>query len=65
MNYAMWVSCRIEEKLAARQLDSWTAVDEAMAYGAALTEICEEDEGRTWADGMFAILLLPNFWLTT
>jgi len=54
MNYAMSVSCRVEEKLFARQLDSWTSVDEAMAYGECLREVCEEDEGRTWADGKYS-----------
>jgi len=51
MNYAMSVSCRVEEKLLARQLDSWTSIDEAKAYGESLAEVCAEDEGRTWADG--------------
>ncbi|KAK8210886.1 glycosyl transferase family group 2-domain-containing protein [Phyllosticta capitalensis] len=52
MNYALWVSNRVEEKLnATARTDSWTVEDEANAYRSALTEVCEEDEGRTWADG--------------
>ncbi|KAK5727507.1 hypothetical protein LTR15_003403 [Elasticomyces elasticus] len=52
MNYAMWISTRVEEKLTmiARH-EGWTQEDEAEAYKTALTEIVEADEGRTWADG--------------
>lgn len=51
MNYAMWVSCRVEEKLLARQQDNWTALEEGKAYDECLKEVIEEDEGRTWAEG--------------
>ncbi|KAF1982641.1 hypothetical protein K402DRAFT_339995 [Aulographum hederae CBS 113979] len=52
MNYAMWVSQRIEDKLATiNRRDSWNQEDEAAAYKAALNEVIHEDEGRTWADG--------------
>jgi len=52
MNYAMWVSCRVEDKLAAIQRGpTWSQIDEANAYTNALNEVILEDEGRTWADG--------------
>ncbi|KJY01756.1 glycosyltransferase family 2 protein [Zymoseptoria brevis] len=52
MNYALWVSNRVEEKLATVQrLEGWTQEDEAEAYRDAITEVVDEDEGRTWADG--------------
>ncbi|KAJ9619954.1 hypothetical protein H2203_008229 [Taxawa tesnikishii (nom. ined.)] len=52
MNYAMWVSNRVEDKLAAIfRPETWTQEDEANAYVKALNEVVEEDEGRTWADG--------------
>ncbi|CAK1357161.1 unnamed protein product [Cercospora beticola] len=52
MNYALWVSNRVEEKLAAiERHQGWNQEDEANAYRDALTEVVEEDEGRTWADG--------------
>lgn len=52
MNYALWVSNRIEEKLDNLQRTSiWTQEDEANAYKDALMEIVEADEGLTWADG--------------
>jgi hypothetical protein len=52
MNYAMWVSTRIEDKMIAYPKgEGWTPTDEALLYAKCLTEICEEDEGRTWADG--------------
>lgn len=52
MNYAMWVSVRVEDKLAeiARH-EKWTQEDEANAYQEALNQVVAEDEGRTWADG--------------
>lgn len=52
MNYAMWASVRVEDKLS--EIDrpsSWTQADEAEAYKDALMEVVEEDQGRTWADG--------------
>jgi hypothetical protein len=51
MNYAMHVSCRVEEKLQERQKDTWTAFEETVAYDECLKEVIEEDEGRTWAEG--------------
>jgi cellulose synthase/poly-beta-1,6-N-acetylglucosamine synthase-like glycosyltransferase len=51
MNFALMISCKVEEKLAAiqRTLD-WSQHDEAQAYEQALKEVLEED-GRAWADG--------------
>lgn len=52
MNYALWVSARVEDKLLVfPRHDNWTADEEAAAYRAALAEVVAEDEGRTWADG--------------
>jgi len=52
MNYGMWVSCRIEEKLQkVERSRGWSPQDEALAYTKAMTEVLEEDNGRTWADG--------------
>ena len=56
MNYGMWVSCRVEEKILARQLDTWTAYEEAVAYDECLKEVLEEDEGRTWSEGITELL---------
>lgn len=52
MNYGLMISCKVEEKLAAldRHAD-WTSNDEAEAYGKALVETLEGEEGRAWADG--------------
>lgn len=56
MNYAMWISNRIEDKLSAIfRPESWTQTDEAQAYQKALCECVEEDQGRTWADGNIRI----------
>ncbi|KAI4717821.1 hypothetical protein E4T48_05997 [Aureobasidium sp. EXF-10727] len=53
MNYALWVSNRIEEKMIdpSPRPEYWTQQDEAGLYAQALEEIIEEDENRTWADG--------------
>lgn len=52
MNYALWVSNRIEDKMnAVPKHANWTNEDEAEIYVKALNEVVEEDEGRTWADG--------------
>jgi membrane glycosyltransferase len=52
MNYALWVSNRIEDKMNAHPKHAnWTNEDEAEIYVKALNEVVEEDEGRTWADG--------------
>ncbi|RMY74176.1 hypothetical protein D0862_14158 [Hortaea werneckii] len=56
MNYAMWVSVRVEEKLKDIQRhEQWTQEDEAQAYREALNQTVEEDQGRTWADGNIRI----------
>jgi hypothetical protein len=52
MNYSLWVSNRVEEKLTAiARHPGWNQEDEAGAYRDALAEVVEDDEGRTWADG--------------
>ncbi|KAF2138548.1 uncharacterized protein K452DRAFT_301083 [Aplosporella prunicola CBS 121167] len=52
MNYALWVSNRVEDKLAqGERPEYWTPEDEATVYRQALSEVVDEDEGRTWADG--------------
>ncbi len=51
MNYALMVSCRVEDKLSVYQRGpDWTQQHEARAYEQALKEVLEED-GRAWADG--------------
>ena len=58
MNYGMWISVRIEEKmLALERHATWTVNDEAGAYAQALIDVVEEDEGRTWADGKLVACL--------
>jgi hypothetical protein len=52
MNYALWVSQRVEDKLEnIHRTDSWTQDDEAAAYKNALADVVSEDQGITWADG--------------
>ena len=52
MNYAMEVSVRIEDKLAAMsRSEHWTQLDEEDAYRDALSRVIDEDNGRTWAEG--------------
>jgi membrane glycosyltransferase len=52
MNYALWVSNRVEDKMAETPKHAnWANEDEAESYVRALNEVVEEDEGRTWADG--------------
>jgi len=52
MNYALWVSARVEDRLVdINRPDAWTEDDEALAYRDALSAVITEDEGRTWADG--------------
>ncbi|EON63230.1 hypothetical protein W97_02457 [Coniosporium apollinis CBS 100218] len=52
MNYALWVSNRIEDKLASGvRPETWSREDEAAAYTQALNEVIAEDRGMTWADG--------------
>ncbi|KAK4186324.1 putative glycosyltransferase [Podospora australis] len=51
MNFALMISCRVEEKLEQIQrTPDWSQHDEAQAYERALKEVLEED-GRAWADG--------------
>jgi hypothetical protein len=51
MNFALMISCKVEEKLALYERGpEWTQHDEALAYESALKEVLEEDE-RAWADG--------------
>lgn len=52
MNYALMVSCKVEERL--RAIDrhaNWSQHDEALAYEQALKDVLEAEEGRAWADG--------------
>ncbi|KAI1351057.1 glycosyl transferase family group 2-domain-containing protein [Xylaria sp. FL0043] len=51
MNFALMISCKVEEKLAMyNRGPEWSQADEALAYEKALKEVLEED-GRAWADG--------------
>jgi hypothetical protein len=51
MNFALMISCKVEEKLIAiNRTPEWSQNDEALAYEQALKEVLEED-GRAWADG--------------
>jgi hypothetical protein len=52
MNYALHVSNRVEDRLAAVQRDAkWNNERESAAYQRCLAEVLREDEGRTWAEG--------------
>jgi len=56
MNYAMWVSARVEDKLLAIERHSeWSSDDETNLYYEILADIIDEDEGRTWANGNIRI----------
>jgi hypothetical protein len=56
MNYAMWVSNRVEDKLnLVERGEKWTEEDEAEAYKQAMNEVTDEDQGKTWADGNIRI----------
>ncbi|KAI9809250.1 MAG: hypothetical protein M1825_002541 [Sarcosagium campestre] len=51
MNYALMISCKVEEKLARiERPEDWRQHDEAIEYDRCLREVLEE-EGRAWADG--------------
>jgi hypothetical protein len=51
MNFALMISCKVEEQLAAIQrTPDWSQHDEAQAYERTLKEVLEAD-GRAWADG--------------
>ncbi|KAJ0122982.1 hypothetical protein J7T55_011443 [Diaporthe amygdali] len=52
MNYALMLSCRLEDKLVRIQRHAeWTQNDEAQAYCEALAELNKEMQGRAWMDG--------------
>ena len=55
MNYALWVSNRVEEKMTkmsgSPKPSDWTQELEAASYAKALEDVIAEDENRTWADG--------------
>lgn len=52
MNYALMISCQVEDKLALLERGpEWTTKDEAEAYMKALEKTIEAHEGRAWADG--------------
>jgi len=56
MNYALWVSTRVEDRLTTiHRHESWTRNDEVNAYNEILAQIINEDEGRTWAEGNIRI----------
>ncbi|KAM0813025.1 putative Glycosyltransferase 2-like domain-containing protein [Seiridium cardinale] len=51
MNFALMISCKVEEKLAQyTRGPDWSQVDEAHAYEESLKLVLEEN-GRAWADG--------------
>jgi hypothetical protein len=64
MNFALHISCMVEERLALIERPlTWTQVDEALAYERCLKEVLEEN-GRAWADGnirMGDYILLGKF----
>ena len=52
MNYALGISCKVEEKLATLERPmGWNQRDENQAYGEILREILDASNGETWADG--------------
>lgn len=56
MNYAMMISNRVEDKLVQTQRSTtWTQENEFAAYEQCLSEVLQEDEGRTWAEGNIRI----------
>ncbi|KAL2152574.1 hypothetical protein VTH82DRAFT_5758 [Thermothelomyces myriococcoides] len=56
MNYALHISNRVEDKLAAIERGpKWTSEQEDAAYDQCLAEVLREDEGRTWAEGNIRI----------
>jgi hypothetical protein len=64
MNFALHISCLVEEKLALIQrLADWTEADETHAYEQCFKKALEEN-GRVWADGNIRIgdyILLGEF----
>lgn len=56
MNYALHVSARVEDKLAAFKREAeWTQQDERALYDNVLAQVVDEDEGHTWAEGNIRI----------
>ncbi|KAM0714784.1 hypothetical protein Q7P37_009248 [Cladosporium fusiforme] len=52
MNYAMWASVRVEEKLTdVHRSESWSQEEEALSYERALAEVLDEEGGQMEADG--------------
>lgn len=52
MNYALMVSNRVEDRLAAiRRHPGWNNHDEDRAYEMCLAHVIEEEDGRAWAEG--------------
>ena len=52
MNYAMNVSVRVEDKLThIRRPAGWTQEEEDEVFNMALSQVIQEDHGRTWAEG--------------
>jgi Glycosyl transferase family group 2 len=52
MNYALYVSSRVEDRLAALPRERHlTQQEERESYDKALAQVIEEDEGSTWAEG--------------
>ena len=64
MNFALMISCKVEEKLeAVERSTEWSQHDEAVAYEKALKEVLVED-GRAWADGNIRVgdyILISEF----
>lgn len=51
MNFALMISCKVEDKLASVERDAtWDSAKETRAYEQCLKEVLEED-GRAWAEG--------------
>ncbi|KAF2475545.1 uncharacterized protein BDR25DRAFT_279672 [Lindgomyces ingoldianus] len=56
MNYALWTSVEVEEKLANSVRDeAWNQKQENALYALALEQVVAQEEGRTWADGNIRI----------
>lgn len=68
MNFALMVSCKVEEKLAlVERGPEWRQSDEALAYHTALSQVLEEN-GRAWADGNIRVgdyILISMFLLSS
>ncbi|KAH0443358.1 glycosyltransferase family 2 protein [Colletotrichum camelliae] len=56
MNYALMTSIKVEEKLMEIERgNKWGQESEDQVYAEALTQVLEDSEGRTWADGNIRI----------